>query len=349
MITVLQPGVYTTIQDLGRSGYQRFGVPVSGAMDPFAYRLANLLAGNGAGLAALELTAVGPTLLFEQDTVFALAGADFSASLGGRMLRNNAAHFAAAGSTLSLGGAKDGFRGYLAAYGGFDGEAVMGSRSTYVKAGLGGYQGRPLQKGDALNILSPKEGKPPFPANLETRYLLAENLPLYRRKPGEPVSLRVVMGPQDGYFSREGLEAFFSGIYTVTGASDRMGYRLEGPGVARARGMEGNILSDGVAFGSIQVPDSGEPIVMMADRQTTGGYPKLGTVISADLPKLAQLRAGDQATFCRVELWEAQEALLEQRRFLASMERALGAGVKKRDFCILAAEKRYTVEVTQIG
>ena len=346
MITVLQPGVYTTIQDAGRIGYQRFGVPVAGAMDPFSYRLANLLIGNSPDAAVLEMTAMGPSLCFEQDTVFALAGADFSPKLNGSPIRPIGAGFAPAGSVLTLGTAQNGFRGYLAVPGGFDGEQVMGSRSTYTKAGLGGLNGRALRKGDVLRILEPQR---PVPAHLEMRYALMENMPFYRENTDAPAMVRVVLGPQDGYFSREGLNAFFSETYTVTGESDRMGYRLEGPSIPRAEGMEGNILSDGVAFGSIQVPDSQKPIVMMADRQTTGGYPKLGTVISADLCRMAQLRAGDTVRFSQVSLQQAQEALLEQRHFLASLERLFADRMLcRQDYRITVAGKHFSVEVMQV-
>ena len=348
-ITVLQPGMYTTIQDGGRFGYQRFGVPVAGAMDPFAYRLSNLLAGNPPGAAALELTATGPTLRFEQNVVFALAGADFSAKLDGISLRPNSAHFAPAGSVLSMGGAVGGFRSYLAVYGGLDGQQVMGSRSTYVKAGLGGYQGRPLQKGDRLCLLSPSQGMPTMPAGLPARYLLQENLPECYRNPStaREAVVRVLLGAQQEYFSKQGLDRFFQESYTVTGESDRMGYRLQGPRVDRAIGMEGNILSDGVAFGSIQIPDNGQPIVMMADRQTTGGYPKLGAVITADLPVMAQLRAGEKLRFLPVTLEQAHKTLREQQAFFHSLEETFCAALEpqKREFKILLGAEEYTVEV----
>jgi len=344
MITVLQPGLYTTIQDAGRTGYQRFGVPVAGAMDPFSAKLANVLLGNEQGAAVLEFTALGPTLRFEQDTFFALTGADFSPKLNGQWIRSNAAGFAPAGSVLALGSADGGFRGYLAVLGGFDAARVMGSRSTYVKAGLGGVEGRPLRKEDKLSVIASDR----IPGQLEWRSIRKENMPFYRTN--DTAVVRVVPGPQDDHFSAEGLDAFFSQPYTVTGESDRMGYRLEGALIPRAAGKEGNIISDGVAFGSIQVPDSQLPIVMMADRQTTGGYPKLGTVISADLCRMAQLRAGEKVRFVKVTLEEAHRALLEQRKFLRTLEAMYAGYMKtKKEMLLSIEEKQYTVEVTEIG
>ena len=342
MITVLQPGFYTTIQDAGRKGYQRFGVPVAGAMDPFSAKLANILLGNDADAAVLEFTAMGPTLRFEQDTYFALAGADFSPKLNGEKIRSNAASFACAGSILTLGGASQGFRGYLAVWGDFDGDYVMGSRSTYPKAGLGGVEGRPLKKEDVLRFCASDH----IPQQLEMRSLRMENMPFYRTE--DTARVRVVLGPQDDHFSAEGLEAFFSEVYTVTAESDRMGYRLEGAPIPRAKGKEGNIISDGVAFGSVQVPDSQMPIVMMADRQTTGGYPKLGAVITADLCRMAQLRAGEKVRFVKVTLDQAHQALLEQKNFLRSLERVYAGTMKqKKEMTICVGMNRYTVEVTE--
>lgn len=342
MITVLQPGFYTTIQDAGRTGYQRFGVPVAGAMDPFSAALANVLLSNPENAAVLEFTAMGPTLRFERDTCFALAGADFSPKLDGQPIRSNAAGFAPAGSTLTMGGASHGFRGYLAVAGGFDGSLVMGSRSTYPKAGLGGVEGRPLKKGDVLGFC----GAAFVPQQLALRSLRMENLPFYRMD--DTAVVRVVLGPQDDHFSAEGLEAFFSEVYTVTAESDRMGYRLEGAPIPRAEGKEGNIISDGVAFGSVQVPDSQMPIVMMADRQTTGGYPKLGSVITADLCKMAQLRAGEKVRFVKMTLEQAHQALLEQRSFLRSLEKTFAGTMKqKKEMIISVGTNRYTVEVTE--
>ena len=220
----------------------------------------------------------------------------------------------------------------------------MGSRSTYTKAGLGGMQGRVLKKEDVLHCFGTEHAV----QQLQMRFLRTENLPFYRT--GDTAVVRVLPGPQDDHFAAEGLEAFYDGVYTVTAESDRMGYRLEGASIPRAAGKEGNIISDGVAFGSIQVPDSMQPIVMMADRQTTGGYPKLGAVISADLCKIAQLRAGEKVRFVKVTLDEAHEALRAQRNFLRSM-RTLYDGVmrQKQELQIAIGQKRYLVEVTEIG
>lgn len=312
MLTVLQPGLLTTIQDRGRYGWQKFGVPAAGAMDQDALACANLLAGNDPAEACLEITALGPTLRFETPAAFALAGGDFHPLLDGVPIRAYRAYSAPKGAVLTLGAAAAGFRCYLAVNGGFALPAVMGSLSTYAKGGFGGLDGRPLQKGDTLPLRGPQF----WLANMENRQM--EPLPL----PQKEQPIRVVEGPQRDCFSRRGMETLLSSVYTIGPSSDRMGYRLEGPAVQRAEGFDGNILSDGVAMGCIQVPD-GQPLIMMADRQTTGGYGKIAAAISCDLPLLAQCRPGDTLRFRLVELAEAQRLLCRRRRRLAALKEEL--------------------------
>lgn len=313
MIEIIRPGLLTTVQDGGRRGYQGFGVPVCGAMDWRALATANILAGNDWEEAALEITAMGPAIRFCCDAVFALCGADFSATLNGTPLSSCGAFLAHEGDELEMGAAKGGFRSYLAVSGGFDVPLFLSSRSTCLSAHFGGFNGRALQKNDKIGLREPQ--------------LWLRNLPGRRvtTVTEQACPVRVVLGPQHEAFSEEGLETFFSSEYKIGMQSDRMGCRMEGSAVALREGTSPNILSDGVAMGSIQVPN-GQPIVMMADRQTTGGYVKLGGVITADLPLLAQKRPGDTVRFACVTVAEAQSALRKETRKLRALEAELNRG-----------------------
>ncbi len=317
MIVIQRKGVLTTVQDLGRVGYQRFGMPVCGAMDPFALELANILVANPRGEAVLEATILGPTILFEEPEIFAITGGDFGPTLNGRPIENDRAHPARPGDVLALPLAKAGARAYIAFAGGLDLEPVMGSRSTCLKAGVGGLDGRALREGDRIGLKAPRDGLP----DLDSRIAPREMLPAYGRR----VEVRFTYGPQEDSFSPAGRRTFARGSYIVSDKSDRMGYRLMGPAVERAAGSDGNILSDGVCFGAIQIPD-GQPIVMMADRQTTGGYPKLGCVITAHLPLLAQLKAGDRVRFRPVSVAAAQAVYRRQRQALDALENRFAEG-----------------------
>lgn len=310
-IEVLHPGLLTTVQDLGRTGYQRFGVSVSGAVDPRSAAVANILAGNPDGEAVLECTVLGPQLRFDAPAVIAVTGADLGPALDGVPVENYRALRVQAGQTLRFTGPKCGCRAYLAVSGGLDVPEVMGSRSTYMKAKIGGWHGRKLEKGDVLPLRAPETE----PKALENRALAPE----FRGR--SEYTLRVVMGPQDDAFTPGGVSAFLSGVYTVTPEFDRMGCRMEGPEIEHVGSAD--ILSDGIAFGAVQVPDSGQPIVMLADRQTTGGYTKIANVISADFRILGQLKSGDRVRFERVSLASAQEALLAQRASLRLLRHVL--------------------------
>ena len=307
MIRILDPGLLTTVQDGGRYGYQRFGVPVCGAMDAQALALANLLVGTKPDEGALEITALGPTIRFETENIFALAGADFSPTRNGVPLKTGHAWLAHPGDILECGAAKGGFRGYIAFSGGLNVPFLMESKSTCLSARFGGFHGRALQKNDLIEFSAPQY----WLKGLSRR----EILPTYDLS----APVRVVLGPQADAFSGEGIETFFSAGYRVGHSSDRMGCRLEGPEICLKQGVSPNILSDGIAMGSIQVPN-GQPIVMMADRQTTGGYVKLGCVITADLPLMAQRRPGDTVRFQQVTVEEAQRLLADSRRKLCNLQ-----------------------------
>jgi biotin-dependent carboxylase-like uncharacterized protein len=295
-LRVVAPGLATTVQDLGRRGYQRLGIPVSGALDAAALALANMAVGNAAGTAALECLYQGPTLLVLADKVrIAVAGpgAALDIETDGERQRVPAGQsvMLPRGATLRVVLLPPAISAVLAISGGINVPAVMGSRSTYARARLGGFEGRALQAGDLLP-LAPA-------ALLGPDQCIDAKLPY-------PGTVRVVLGPQDDYFSAEAIAAFLSTPYTVTVASDRMGHRLSGAKLSGTKGF--NITSDSIAPGSIQVPGDGQPIILLADRQTTGGYPKIATVISADIPGLGRVGPGAALRFARVTVAEAESA-----------------------------------------
>jgi len=315
MFTLLKPGQLTSVQDLGRSGYRAFGMPMAGVMDRYAYNMSNILACNEPGAAVLEMTLVGGVLNFHSEAYLAVCGADMQARLNGKEIRNWSAFQVPANCELSFGYASRGCRTYLAVYGGISVPVVLGSRSTYSRASVGGYEGRLLKAGDILETGSydviPRGNK----------YLSNSSIPVY----GSEVRLRVIPGPQDDMFSEEGLTTFFSSSYTISSRNDRMGYYLEGPLVQHKNGAD--IISDSLCPGSIQIPGNGMPIIMMADCQTTGGYAKLGTVIGPDLAKLAQAKQGDKVSFEQCSDAEAVAALLAERKCYEM------AAVGSRYFC----------------
>lgn len=314
MIEFIRRGLMTTVQDIGRYGYQRMGINVSGAMDELALALANILVGNAPETEALEATILGPTLKFHQANIFAISGADLGAKLNGQLIENNRAYLAQAGSVLELSAAKRGARAYIAFSGGLAADCLMESKSTYVKSKIGGIHGRAAKDGDTLDFVAPRCELP----NLPYRFLGSDFAIQYSAHP----EIRVLLGPQDDYFSAQGIATFLSGEYTVGKENDRMGYRLEGPEIEAAPGSDGNIISDGISFGAVQVPTN-QPIIMMADRQTTGGYAKIANVITVDLPLIAQLKTGDTMRFRAVEIEEAQALYLARWQMLRELARHL--------------------------
>ena len=312
-ITVLNPGLLTTVQDQGRIGYQQFGVSVSGVMDPRSAALANILVGNDEKEAVLECTMMGPHLQFNQANCIAITGGDLMPTLDGKPIPNYTAVKVEAGQVLKFTMPKAGCRAFIAFAGGLDIPEVMGSRSTYMKAKIGGVEGRKLAKDDVIGFRAPKAEL----KNMNFRSMASEFVP---RK---EYTVRVVLGPQDDYFTDAGIQTFLSEVYSVTAEFDRMGCRLEGAVIQHKDG--GDIISDGIAFGAIQVPSSGQPIIMLGDRQTTGGYTKIANVISADFRILAQLKQGDKVRFEKVSVKAAQDALLTQRAALKTIRNALEA------------------------
>jgi len=310
MIEVLRDGMLTTVQDLGRRGYQNLGVVVGGAADPFAARVANFLAGNKEDAALLEMAFAGPKLRFNEDRVVAWCGADFTATCNGEPLPKNRPVSLAAGSVLGFGGTKTGAMAWLAVAGGIDVPEVMGSRSTDLAGKFGGFEGRKLAAGDRLAIGRKGSGKS-FSRAPASWSLIPERLVAVCG----PGVVRVMRGPEWEWFSDEAKEAFFQSVFEVTKDGNRMGTRLSGPSLALAEPRE--MISAAVDHGVIQVPRSGQPIVLGIDRQTIGGYPRIGAVATVDLGKLAQFRPGETVRFHEIQAHEAHALLLRRERDFA--------------------------------
>lgn len=300
-VEVVRAGMFTTVQDLGRRGYRARGVPLSGAADVFALRVANLLVGNAEDEAALEFTLVAPELKFRHDTIVAVGGAEFHDVPRWRPIE------IAAGTTLKLGPAKSGCRGYLAIAGGIDVPIALGSRSTYVRATIGGKNGRALRNGDVLPLREVKR-------HFRDHWRIDERIvPRY----SNAAVVRVVRGEQADDFD----DTWRATTFKVSTQSDRMGMRLIGPALRRR--IEGELVSSPVAPGTVQVPPDGQPIILLADAQTIGGYPRVAHVISVDLPVLAQLRPGDTVRFRPVTLADARELIAAQERALGLLREGL--------------------------
>ena len=308
-LEVITPGLMTSVQDRGRFGFQALGISVSGALDPDGFDLANALAGNEAGTGALEIRMLGPTLEVTAESVtVALAGTGAGIEVMSperEMISACRSVTFRKGQVFRIGAIGDSAVCYLAVHGGFDLPDVYGSQSTCMSAGFGGFHGRILEKGDCLPL------RKAAAESVSQRIL---------RRPPEPDSspvIRVIAGPQDDYFSAAGIETFFGTGYTVSQAVNRMGMRLEGAAVAHEKGF--NIASDGIVRGAIQVPGNGLPIILMADCQTTGGYPKIATVISTDMPKLGRMMPGADIRFEAVSVEEAEAVARDHQERKAAL------------------------------
>ncbi len=310
-VHVVNPGLYSTIQDIGRTEFQQFGVPAAGSMDEYAHRISNLLVGNTEDAPVIELTALGGTYEFSERTIISITGGDMSPMRNGKEpLKMWRTLVMDAGDRLSFGAVTKGFRTYLSIVGGFDIPSVLKSRSTYTRAGLGGVEGRTLKKGDVLKSNATKVDA----LELLGRFVRVQMIPEYKNN----VTLRVILGPQEDQFTRKGIADFFGNTYTVTGDSDRMGYRLEGKEIEHESSAD--IISDGIVKGAVQIPGHGNPIIMLSDCQTTGGYTKIAHVISSDLWKIAQLKSGDRIQFKAVDIDEAHEVLNERMANYAEIQ-----------------------------
>ena len=308
---VIKAGMLTTVQDRGRWGFQSRGVPVAGPMDLCSHRLANALAGNDADAATLEVTLVGPELGFDDERLVAVAGAEFELTVDGRPAPMCAALVLAGGSQLRFGRRSRGARAYVAIAGGISLPKIFGSRATHLVSGMGGLAGRALKAGDELPLGHPS--RPPRTSSAAPR-------PQVLTMPDGRATVRVLPGPQQEYFAKSALDALQSAPYTITTSSDRMAFRLEGPALTHTHGAD--IISDATPLGALQVPASGQPILLMADRQTAGGYPKIATTISADISLAGQLGPGDMISFAVCSPREAMAALIAQERALMAVEAA---------------------------
>ena len=298
---VLKGGLLTTVQDMGRTGYQSQGFGVGGVMDRRSFRIANMLLDNPENEAALECTLIGPTLEFTSSMIIAIAGGDFRPELNDEPVKMYTAIYVQKGDVLRLGSARTGRVCYIAFSNYISVPVALGSRSTNLKCALGGFKGRRLEAGDYIETRIQRRQYLP--------YFLSRTLPL-REFDGDTATIRVVMGPQQDCFTRKGIETFLSSEYTVSTDFDRMGVRLEGPYIETKHGSD--IISDGIAYGAIQVPSHGKPIALMADRQTTGGYAKIAVVASVDMPKLAQRRTDDRIRFVPITVQQAQQLIREE-------------------------------------
>ncbi|MBU5269200.1 biotin-dependent carboxyltransferase family protein [Clostridium cochlearium] len=338
-IKIKKPGLLTLIQDSGRYGYQQYGVPVSGAMDSFSHRMANILVGNNENEAVLEATVLGPEIEFTNDSLIAVTGGDLSPALNGEAIAMWESLQVKTGDVLSFSGIKRGCRSYIAFAGGIKVENVMGSKSTYVKAKIGGLHGESLKAGDIIKIGDLNN------ISIKYRKLPDKYIPNY----SSVSEVRVVLGPQDDYFTEKGLDKFLSTEYKVTNECDRMGYRLEGEVIEHID--SGDIISDGINFGAIQIPSHGQPIIMMSDRQTAGGYTKIANVISIDLPKIAQLKPGDIIKFKKVSIYEAQKLLKEMEENINTIKEICDKEhvVKTSQLKLKVNGKDYNVKVEEVG
>ncbi|MGV3465565.1 MAG: biotin-dependent carboxyltransferase family protein [Heyndrickxia sp.] len=328
MITIKKPGLLSSIQDLGRYGYQKYGVIVSGAMDPLAHRIANLLVGNEEYESTLEMTLLGPVLEFHEDTLISLCGGDLSPTINGKSVPMWRTVYVKKGSELRFGSAKAGCRVYLAVAGGFSVPDVMGSKSTYLNAGIGGLNGRALKAGDQVAIHTPSplsskiilqmKRQDTNESFIEMEWSVASKLiPSFKKVQ----SIRVMRGRQFSLFRIKSQREFFSKAFEVTTQSDRMGYRLKGETLSLEQPTE--MLSEAVSFGTIQVPSDGNPIILLADRQTTGGYPKIGQVASVDLSLLAQAKPGDELRFSEISHEEAEALLIDRERKIQELKKGI--------------------------
>lgn len=326
-IRILKGGMLTTVQDLGRTGYQSQGFSVAGVMDVRSFKIANLLLDNPENEAVLEFTLIGPTLEFTSATIIAITGGDFTPTINGEPAPMYTAIYMNKGDVLKFGSARTGSRGYIAFSSYLDIPVVMGSRCTNMKSRIGGFKGRKIQAGDYIGF------------RIKRRYL-----PFFLSRKLEPdnfdqdqTKVRVVMGPQDSRFSKQGIDTFLSSEYTVTSDFDRMGCRLEGAFIAPKESSD--IISDGIAFGSVQVPSHGKPIILLADRQTTGGYAKIATVASVDIPKVVQRKTDHRIHFEAITVQEAQNLYMEEQKELDRMRKEIHKPCKEVLDCRLVAKR----------
>ncbi|MCP3738475.1 biotin-dependent carboxyltransferase family protein [Rossellomorea sp. BNER] len=328
MLKIKKPGLLSSIQDLGRYGFQKHGVIASGVMDPLAHRISNLLVGNDENEPTIEITLLGPVMEFTETTLISICGANMNATIDGQPAPLWRTILIKKGSELRIGQSRQGCRAYIAIAGGINVPSIMNSKSTYLRAAIGGYQGRALKAEDELQpgkigsiskkiiqALTPLLDNTPF---TEMEWTVASELiSIHHKKP----FIRVTAGRQYDLFSKDSLHNFFNKSFNISSQSDRMGYRLEGPKLELQN--EEEMISEAVSFGTIQVPSNGNPIILLADRQTTGGYPKIAQIVTVDLPYVAQLKPGDRIAFKEITVKESQKLYLEQEWNLQQLKQGI--------------------------
>lgn len=322
-IKIRKPGLLSTIQDLGRYGAQKYGIIVGGAMDPFALRIANILVGNNEKEAGIEVTMFGLEIEFLDEHLIAITGADLDARIDGEKAPTWRPILIQKHQVLKFHAPISGTRAYIAFSGGINVPKILGSKSTYIQAGIGGYKGRQLQTGDVLNIGDETVIGKMFVRqlkNMNTQFKWAVNYtPFYSFETEQ--TIHVLKGSEFDWFDEKSKHLFLNESYKISIHSNRMGYNLEGKRLSLRKGVE--LLSEGVTFGTIQVPSGGLPIILMAERQTTGGYPKIAQVASFDLPRLAQLQPGDSIRFKLISLRQAEQWLIKQMNYLKTIKMAI--------------------------
>jgi len=311
LFRVIKPGFFTTVQDLGRHGFLKYGVPISGAMDEFSLLLTNMLVKNNPNDACLEITVIGPELEALSDTQIAITGGDIAPQINGQDVEMWQTLRIKNGDMVSFGKVRSGCRAYLSVKGGINVPLVLESRSTYVRCEIGGIQGRQLKAGDIVEGF--KSTKP-----LDFKFSVPEDfIPRFK----DEAHVRVVLGPQLECFTEKGVETFLSNPYTISIEADRMGYRLEGPIIEHKAHVD--TISDAILPGAVQVPPDGKPIITMQDAQTTGGYAKIATVVTSDLYILGQAKPKDTVYFHKTTLAEAHQRLFEYKKRFQIIEKEL--------------------------
>ncbi|WP_297421229.1 biotin-dependent carboxyltransferase family protein [Clostridium sp.] len=325
-ITVLNPGLLTTIQDLGRIGYQKYGVIVSGAMDTYSMRLSNIIIGNNENEGVLEITMVGPSLELLKGTLFSITGADISPTINNKPVPMGRPVYLKKDCILKFGPCKTGCRSYLAVAGGFDIPLVMGSKSTYLRAGLGGIEGRALKRDDVLNIgtrnkLSRKLIDKMKEIKSEEEFVATRWYVQGYKGSSNSKIIRAFEDRQYKEISHESIAKFFNEEFNIDSKSDRMGYRLAGPKIELREKLE--MISEEVSMGTIQVPPDGNPIILLADKQTAGGYPKIAHVASVDIQKIVQLKPNEKIAFKKITIKDAEDLYLKRERYLEALKRSI--------------------------
>lgn len=326
-IFILKPGILTTIQDFGRCGYQKYGIPVSGAMDTYSMRLSNILVGNCEKEGVFEFTLAGPELEIKKGNLIAITGADMLPTIDGRKVPMNRPVYLKEDCILKFGACVNGCRTYLAIGGGLDIHPVMGSKSTYIRGKIGGFKGRALIKGDLINVgeksrsskeiinnLIKHENKEDF---VYPKWYI-ENCIFNNSKLHE---IRVFEDRQYKELSEKSRYKLFNSEFKISSQSDRMGYRLQGPEIKLKRNIE--MISGEVSFGTVQLPPGGQPIILLADRATAGGYPKIAHIAACDIQKLVQCKPGEKIRVKKITVDEAEKLYLNKEKYIEKIKRSV--------------------------